>query len=114
VSPIDPGPVPDLEDLYDERTLAAIDRRPPAPRATAEPPARRRHGLAGALVTGMALALREVYEPPPEGDGVVEFRPDSGDPPDDEWVTFVFVPGAPTASRLIVRPWLSPAGSLTA
>jgi hypothetical protein len=66
----DHGPGPDLEELYDERTLAAIDGRSgaiPTVRETWTPVARRR-GLAASMLTGMALALREVYDPPPDDD----------------------------------------------
>jgi hypothetical protein len=112
VTASDPDPAPELEELYDERTLAAIDGR--TDRIEGEPwqPTARRRSLGSAVLTGMALALREIYDPPPDGDDVVEIRPDSGEPPDERWVTFLFVPGAPEASRLIVRPWLSPTGSL--
>jgi hypothetical protein len=110
------GTSPEFSELYDERTLAAIERGAPSPDlrvdSDSEPQAaRRRLGLAGSLLTGMALALQDVYDPAPDEDAEVEFRPESGDPGDD-WVTFVYVPGAPSASRLIVRPWLAPAGSL--
>ncbi len=82
----------ELEELYDEQTIAALER------GAGEPPARiietRRPRMAGALLHAGALALRDVFDPGPETDPVVEFRPDEGDPA-QEWVTFVYVPGAP-------------------
>ncbi len=93
----------ELEELYDDRTIAALDRAVGEP-----PPARvieaRRPRLAGALLQASSLAMRDVFEAAPDKDAVVEFRPDEGDP-SEQWVTFVYVPGAPWASRLIVRPW---------
>jgi hypothetical protein len=98
--------VAELEDLYDEPTLAALDR------ASGEPPPdrvleTRRPRLAGALLQASSLAMRDVFEAAPEKDAIAEFRPDEGDPT-QQWVTFVYVAGAPRASRLIIRPWLAP------
>jgi hypothetical protein len=98
---------PDLEELYDEHTLAALDR---AGRGAGHEPwrtASRRPRLAGALLSATALALQDVFDPAPDGDAVVELRPDAIDPDHHQWVTFVFVPGSPRASRLIIRPWLA-------
>jgi hypothetical protein len=97
---------PALEELYDERTLAALDRAGSA--GGGEPwrvPARRPR-LAGVLLSATALGMQDVLEPAPDSDAVVEFRPDVSDAA-QQWVTFVFVPGAPRASRLIIRPWLA-------
>ena len=52
------------------------------------------------------LSKVTMYGPAADKDAVVEFRPDEGDS-SEQWVTFVYVPGAPRASRLIVRPWLA-------
>jgi len=93
-----------FEDLYDDETLAALDRWTPG--TGAEPPRRRSGVGAGALLVGMALGLRDVLEPY-RADPVVE--PDPAAPTDEgRWVSFVYVPGAPAASRIIVRPWLAP------
>jgi hypothetical protein len=59
------------------------------------------------MLTGTALALREIYDPAPLEDDVVEERRHSSDP-FEPWVSFVHVPGAPRASRIVVRPWLAP------
>jgi hypothetical protein len=96
---------PSLEDVYDDATLAALDAW--APRRGAEPPKRLgRAGLAGLVLTSMALGLREALEGDDE-EAIAEFRPEAGDPA-ERWVTFVHVPGAPAASRLVIRPWLAP------
>jgi hypothetical protein len=96
---------PSLEDVYDDATLAALDAW--QPRRGAEPPKRLgRAGLAGLVLTSMALGLREALEGD-DDEPLAEFRPDAGDPA-ERWVTFVHVPGAPSASRLVIRPWLAP------
>jgi hypothetical protein len=98
--------MPDLDDLYDERTLAALDRAGcSGDREPWRAPSRRPR-LAGALLSATALAMQDILGPVPDGDAVVEFWPDGIDP-DRQWVTFVFVPGAPEASRLTIRPWLA-------
>ena len=95
---------PDLEDLYDDETLAALDRgghrSPPAPRGRV-----RRQAAAGALVTGLALGLQEVFDPPADDPVVIEVDLSSGDG-GDRPVSVVLVPRAPRASRAVVRPWL--------
>jgi hypothetical protein len=98
--------VAELEELYDERTLAALHRGAGEPAAEVRRPPARRGGF-GAMLTGMALGLREVLDPEPPGDAVVELRPDVDDA-GERWVSYVHVPGAPTASRVVVRPWLAP------
>jgi hypothetical protein len=63
-----------------------------------------RRGLAGAMVAGAMLGLGEVLEPPPR-EAVVE--PELlGEPPLDQPVQFIMMPGLPRASRVIIRPWL--------
>lgn len=98
--------VPELEEIYDEQTVAALDRASGQPDIEPWRPEARRLRFGGALLTGSALALQEVFDPTPERDAVVEFRPDTPDP-ESEWVTFVYVHRAPHLSRLIVRPWLA-------
>jgi hypothetical protein len=98
-------PVPELDELYDERTLAALDAAVGEPAATWEP--RSARPTFAALVAGTVLGLQEVLDPRPEGEPVVELRPDPGQP-GEPWVSFVHVVGAPWASRIVVRPWLAP------
>lgn len=99
-------PPPPFEELYDERTLAALDARTGEPARPWQPVARR--GGAGGVLLGAVLGLREVLDPEPDDEPVIELRPDDSGA-DECWVTFVFVPGAPRASRILVRPWLAPA-----
>jgi hypothetical protein len=97
---------PELEELYDERTLAALERAAGEPAAEPWRPDARRPRFAPAWLTGTALALQQVFDPTPDEEPVVELRPDVVDR-GDRWVTFVYVPGAPHASRLVIRPWLA-------
>jgi hypothetical protein len=109
--------VDDLDADYDEPTLARLDRAGAGPRpgssATAEPPDRtpfraaaRRRVVTGSLITGLALGLREVFDPPPDEEVVVEVDVDA--PPLDHFpARFEMVIGAPSASRIVLRPWLA-------
>lgn len=112
---------PELDELYDAATLEAIEswartrvaveaRRVPGdgPTSVPLPPAGRRDlrsmGAGGAMLAAAMLGLADVLEPDKLEPHVAEEAPDpSGD---DEPVTFLFVPGDPDASRIIVRPWL--------
>lgn len=106
-----PDPVADdeLAGVYDAETLAAVDRW--APRTGAEPSGRRPVGragpAAGAVLTALALGLRDVLEGDDEGTAHVELDPGFDDA-EPRWITFLPVFGAPRASRIVVRPWLAP------
>jgi hypothetical protein len=114
--------VPDLDELYDAHTLAALDRASAAAdrhgrsagsgsasaSASAAGPTGTRAGnriAASALVTGLALGLRDVFDPPKHDPVVIEVDADGQLDPDRP-VDVVLVPGAPRASRATVRPWL--------
>ncbi len=98
----------DLADVYDADTLAALDRW--VPRAGVEPRRRigRRGGLAGgALLSAVALGLRDVVDGDDAGQAHVELDPGFDDL-GERWVTFIPAFGVPRASRIVVRPWLAP------
>jgi hypothetical protein len=101
----------DLDALYDESTMARLDRAANSadPQTTSPTvPARpgwRRGAVAGGLLTGLALGLREVFDPPPDEEVILEVDIDA--PPPQRPVRFVMVDGAPSASRIILRPWLA-------
>jgi len=123
----------DFAILYDATQLALIERQRAEPRRAAldgdvdEPrfdddvrltsdddgPSRgltagglvRRYGVVGAMGARSMLGLAEVIEPEKAKQTVIEFAPDRLDE-DEQLVTFLFVPGDPAASRLIIRPWL--------
>jgi hypothetical protein len=108
---MDDRAAPELEELYDEATVAALDRwRPGGPNPAGRRPGgsgSSRSGLAGAVFVATALAVREVFVGEREDEAVVEFDR-APDREAGEWVDYLHVPGAPHASRIVVRPWLAP------
>ncbi|GEM_PF-6338348 len=97
----------DLDDLYDERTLGALEgrtaRRPIPPAVV-----RGWRGSlgAGAIVTATVVGTRDVLEPERKDPIVEEVDVDSLGPPAGAPVVYHHVPGLPKASRAVVRPWL--------
>jgi hypothetical protein len=84
---------------------------PPTPDETAAPDplegvhAWRRRTAAGAILTGVALGLRQALEPPAEERQVVVDA--SGDPPGPpQPVELHFDPAGPAHSWVVLRPWL--------
>lgn len=66
----------------------------------------RRRSATGAILTGFALGLQEVFEPKKDEPAVV--METSGDPPRDLPVEADFEYGRPKQSVVNVRPWLLP------
>lgn len=103
-------PPPPLEDVYDEATLAALDAGveperddPDDAAGDAAAPARWRGSLAGgAVLAGIALGLKEVFDPEPDGGSMIEVVRDTGAEPVDG-VTLYFVPDDPQATVAVVR-----------
>lgn len=95
-----------MEDLYDDITEAQLDAwHAPAREVPAEVARGWRAGVgATALLTAAALGVQEVLEPKQRTPVIEEI--DLGGSADDAPVVYVHVPGAPKASRAIVRPWL--------
>jgi len=108
--------------LYDEATLAAIEawaqarvtgtaRRVPGdgPDAVLLDPVGRRNprtmGTGGAMLAAALFGLADALEAEPAKPDVVEYAPDDAGT-GVRAATFVFVPGSPEASRIIVRTWL--------
>lgn len=100
---VPPSPPP-LDECYDRRTLAALDAGVEPVRAPDRPPLTgwRRGFAGGALVTGLTLGMRAVFDPEPPGESVIEVAPDPGldlrGP-----VTVFFVPGDPEGTVAVVR-----------
>jgi hypothetical protein len=106
----------DLDDVYDDVTRAALDRwnRPPNP-VPAEVASGWRSGVAAtALLTAAALDVRDALEPKRRTPIIEEVDLDALLREDDRPVVYHHVPGAPRASRAIVRPWLFPSPHPTA
>lgn len=107
----DRQPAPDLSEVYDEATLAVLDAWDGRGRGEPAPPApdtrRWRRGAAtGAVVTGVVLGLRDVFEG--EREEAVVREEDVPGPDPDQAVVVHLVPFDPPASVAIVRPWLLP------
>ena len=98
----------DFEDVYDDVTRRALDRWPRAhePPLPAVATGWRANVGAGALVTAVALGVHDVLEPTRRDPVIEEVDLDSFAFGDEVPVTYFHVPGAPKASRAIVRPWL--------
>lgn len=96
------------EDLLEQLTQRDDD----TPRTNALPPrvdAWRRRTATGALLTGVALGLAEVFEPPPAEVAIVAEAP--GEPPGPpRAVTVHLDEDDPSASSVVIRPWLLPDG----
>jgi hypothetical protein len=97
----------DLEDVYDEATVAALDRSVRQPRPVPAVVAggwRGRLG-AGAIAAAAVIGVGEALDPS-RNEPVIE-EVDADAPPDERLpVTVFFVPGLPRATRATVRPWL--------
>lgn len=104
-----PDPAPALEDVYDARTLAALDagvepvRPDPGDEVVDHPrPGFRGSVASGAVLAGLMLGMREVFDPEATREPVFELAPDPGLQPVDG-VTLYFVPGDPQATVAVVR-----------
>ncbi|MGQ0617964.1 MAG: hypothetical protein ACT4PW_13405 [Acidimicrobiia bacterium] len=106
----------DLDDLYDPVTRARLARgdgtgaerlrNVPAQPAVAAAPGWR-GGMGGAAFLGAAmLGVRDMLEAPRREPVVEEVDLYARGPGRPRAVTFFYVPGAPRASRVLVRPWL--------
>jgi hypothetical protein len=95
------------DDVYDDATWDVVDRwHVPRRRVPAEVASGWRAGVgATALMTAVALGVQDVLEPK-HHDPIVEEIDLDGLWPDDVPVVYHHVPGLPSASRAIVRPWL--------
>jgi len=106
---VESGPV-DIDELYEPRVVARIDRQIVGNEWSRARPERtrpviRKSRLGGAMLAGAMMGLGEVVEPEKAKTAVIEFAPDRLEE-NEQPVTFVMVPGNPRASRLIIRPWL--------
>lgn len=93
-----------FEDMYDDEELAAIEAGP-SRRRPDEPVTRvsqwRRRSALGAVLTGLALGLQEVFDPEDERSIVIEVDDDGL--PTDLPVRVFLDPDSPAGSLCIVR-----------
>lgn len=96
-----------FDELYDPETIAAVDAWEPAPGAPASAPlpskvvSWSRSSLAGAVMTGWALGLKEVLETTQDEAIVIEV--DAAGDPHDLPVKLFLDPDDPSGSLCIVR-----------
>lgn len=98
-------PTPDLDEVYDEPTIAALDAW--RPRQGREPARPRRSILAGAVMAAALSGVRDALGDDRAPEPAVAPAPQDPDPR-DRWVTLHFVAGDPQGSRVVIRPWLAP------
>lgn len=99
----DPLAEPDFDDLYGPDELAAIEA---GPRLHVEEPVSkvsqwRRRSALGAVITGMALGLQEVFDPEEERSIVIEVDDDGL--PTELPVQMILDPDSPAGSLCIVH-----------
>ena len=105
-----PDAPPALEDVYDARTLAALDAGVEPDRVEDDGdelvdrprPGFRGSIASGAVLAGLMLGMREVFDPDATREPVFELAPDPGLQPVDG-ITLYFVPGDPKATVAVVR-----------
>jgi hypothetical protein len=110
-----PGPDDDFDPPPDDDVLdedAAVDEEPSADNPEGEPgtalPPRleawRRRSATGAILTGFARGLQQVFEKEQEQPSIIMTT--SGDPPKDLPVEAEVEQGRPRQSVVNIRPWL--------
>ena len=95
---------PPIDAVYDDEVLALLDAwRPPdeAPPLPSRMVSWSRSSLLGAVITGSALGLREVLDPPRDEQIVIEV--DASGEPHDLPIRLVLDPDDPSGSLCIVR-----------
>lgn len=99
-----PPEPPELSDVYDDATLAAIESWP---NRRGEPARGPRAAFSGAVLAAGLVGARVALEDEADPEPVVEVRPTRGGGP-LQGVEVLFVPGDPAATVAVVRPWLLP------
>ncbi len=94
-----------LEDFYGDDRVA---ERPADTAAPARPSPEKRPTMAGALMVGLALGLREVFEPKHQDRIAVE-QPAPGQPLEPQRYEVHLDPQDPRSSFAIYRPWVEDA-----
>ncbi len=108
------GPYEPLEAFYGEETEEVQLLRPSGGQAPGAGGARRdpppRAGVGRALLTGIAMGLREVFDPEPKERTVVE-QEAPGEPTEPQRLELHLDPFDPCESFAVYRPWLDDGGT---
>lgn len=97
--PGEPGEEP-LEEFYGRDDLFGFKPAVPVPR----PPPRRARTATGALLTGIALGLREVFDPEKKKDTIAIEQEASE--PEGAQAYEIRLNGSPRDAQAIYRPWV--------
>ena len=98
--PIDPAEQP-LEDFYAGDDIFGFKPRPPMPR----PPAKKARTATGALLTGIARGLRDIFDPEKKRD-TIAIEPEAPGEPEGPQRYEIRLNSSPRAAQAIYRPWV--------
>ena len=98
--PVDPSEQP-LEEFYGSDDLFAFKPTTPVPR----PPAKKARTATGALLTGIALGLRDVFDPEKKRDAIAIEQEAPGEPVGPQRYE-IRLNSSPRDSQAVYRPWV--------
>ncbi len=101
----DGGPAQDedsLESFYGRDDLFGFTPRPPQPRV----PPKKARTATGALLTGIALGLRDVFDPEKKVD-TIAIEQEAPSEPDEPQEYEIRLNGSPRDAQAIYRPWVA-------
>jgi hypothetical protein len=98
--PVDPAETP-LEEFYGRDDIFGFKPKPPMPR----PPAKKARTATGALLTGIALGLRDVFDPEKKRDAIAIEQEAPGEPEGPQRYE-IRLARSPRDSQAIYRPWV--------
>jgi hypothetical protein len=99
----EPGQEP-LEEFYGQDDLFGLKLSAPQP--VPKPPPRKARTATGALLTGIALGLRDVFDPEKKRDTIAIEQEAPGEPVDPQRYE-VRLNGSPRDAQAIYRPWVA-------
>ncbi len=97
--------VDSLESFYGSDDLFGFRPRPPVPK----PPPKKARTATGALLTGIALGLRDVFDPEKKVD-TIAIEQEAPAEPDEPQEYEVRLNGSPRDAQAIYRPWVAAEG----
>ena len=104
----DPAAEP-LEEFYGRDDLFGFKLKPPA-EPLPRPPAKKARTATGALLTGIALGLRDVFDPEKKRDTIAIEQEAPGEPEGPQRYE-IRLNGSPRDGQAIYRPWVDEDGS---